>query len=86
MVVVDVIRQVEADTQRPPAHTVYELITTSLRGRVPGAQFNARWSVTPQPGSSSKPVRSDNGSMDLYLQERGPERRRYLLNAVRSPY
>jgi hypothetical protein len=40
VVVVDVIRQVESDMQRQPAHMVYEVITTSLRGRLPGVPID----------------------------------------------
>jgi hypothetical protein len=40
MVVVDLIRQVESDMHRQPAHMVYEMITTSLRGRLPGVAFD----------------------------------------------
>jgi hypothetical protein len=40
VVVVDLIRQVESDMQRQPAHMVYEMITTSLHGRLPGVPFN----------------------------------------------
>jgi hypothetical protein len=40
VVVVDVIRQVESDMHRQPAHMVYETITTTLHGRLPGVPFN----------------------------------------------
>ena len=40
VVVVDVIRHVESDMQRQPASMVYEMITASLQGRVPGVRFN----------------------------------------------